>query len=74
MDYTKFWKQVKYFEGVGMRRGQAMYNVAYEWNSELCEKAVEMVGDPFYHDENATLFYVEFSRMYDLQASWGLEK
>jgi hypothetical protein len=57
MDSHEFWFQVKDLERKGMRRGQAVYNVAFEMDEIACDDAVDKVGDPF-NDETKVIAFV----------------
>ena len=70
MDHKEFWKQVREYERNGLRRGLAIYEVAYELSADITSEVVEMAGDPHY-EENENLFYFEFSQTYELREAFG---
>jgi hypothetical protein len=69
MDHKAFWAKIHEFEHIGMRRGQAIYNVAFQLDADITNEVVRMVGDPFYNDECNALFFQEFNRMYEAKCT-----
>jgi hypothetical protein len=57
MDSREFWSQVAAQQRKGCRRGQAVFNVAYEMDETACDDACDKVGDPF-NDESKVIAFV----------------
>lgn len=57
MDSREFWSQVSALQRKGLRRGQAVYNVAFDMDETACDDAAEKIGDPF-NDETKVIAFV----------------